>query len=58
MDKAEELLTAIGALAEMLGLYRDILIQNGFTRKESIELCIAYQDSMTNGSKKGGNNDG
>lgn len=58
MDKAKELLTAIGALAEMLGLYRDILIQNGFTRQEAIELCKAYQDSMTNGSKKGGNNDG
>ena len=58
MDKAEELLTAIGALAEMLGLYRDILIQNGCTRKEAIELCKAYQDSMTSGSKKGGNNDG
>lgn len=58
MDNAEDLITAVGALAEMLGLYRTILVKSGFTREEAIELCKAYQDSMINGNKKGGGNDG
>lgn len=42
MDKLSELLTAIRAVAELMGVYRDSLMQNGFTREEAVELCKTY----------------
>lgn len=56
MDKLSELLTAINALAEMIGEYRDGLIRNGFTRKEAIELCKEYTKTVLgNGKSKDAN---
>lgn len=42
MDRLSELLTAIRAVAELMGVYRDSLMQNGFTREEAVELCKTY----------------
>lgn len=41
-QKLKELITAVGALAEMMRLFRDELMKNGFTRKEAIQLTQAF----------------
>lgn len=41
-NKAKELVTAIGAMAESLGLFRRELERSGFDREESIMLCNTY----------------
>lgn len=40
------ILTELGALAEMLGVYRDALMLNGFTREEALVLCSDLMCSM------------
>ncbi len=37
--KLEEMLTAMGALGEVLGEQREAFIRNGFTRSEAVYLC-------------------
>lgn len=37
-EKAQAIITAIGATAEMYGELRRQLIHNGFTRKEALEI--------------------
>lgn len=41
-NKTEELINAIGAMAESLGLFRMELERSGFDREESIMLCNTY----------------
>lgn len=41
-NKVNEIVTAIGALAETLRILRESLIKNGFTRAEAFELCRTY----------------
>lgn len=41
-NKTEELVTAIGGLAETLGFFRKELERSGFDRSESIMLCNTY----------------
>ena len=37
-----EFMFAIGALAEMMRMYRDELLKNGFSRREAIQLTQAF----------------
>ena len=37
-----ELITGMGALAEILGVYRDALLKNGFSREEALGLVADY----------------
>ena len=41
----------IGILCEALGVMRDSLVRNGFTRREAVEITRAYMEShiMVNG---------
>ena len=52
MDKLSELLTAIRAVAELMGVYRDGLMQNGFTREEAVELCKTYTFALVTKPKE------
>ena len=38
-NQIESLLTAIGAMGELLGAQRDAFMANGFTREEAMSLC-------------------
>lgn len=50
--KIEELLQAVGTVAEMLRIYRDALINEGFTRDEAIRLCEGYAVLMLDGNRE------
>ena len=50
--RVKELLDAVGALAEFLGVYRNTLIKCGFTRSEAVEMCKDYARTVT-GTRKG-----
>ena len=52
MDKRSELLTASRAVAALMGVYRDSLMQNGFTRKEAVELCKTYTFALVTKPKE------
>ena len=54
-SKVKELLDAVGALAEFLGVYRNTLIKCGFTRREAVEMCKDYARTVT-GTGKGKSN--
>ena len=44
-DAEQKVLDAVNrlrALGEMLGVYRNGLLENGFTREEAIDLCKDY----------------
>ncbi|MDD3020925.1 MAG: hypothetical protein PHX61_08115 [Alphaproteobacteria bacterium] len=41
-EQVMKLLNAIGGIAESLGVLRDNLMKNGFTRPEAIQLCNTY----------------
>lgn len=38
----DDFILGVGALAEMMRLYRDELMKNGFTRKEAIQLTQEF----------------
>lgn len=38
----KDFIQAVGALAEVMRLYREELLKNGFTRKEAIQLTQAF----------------
>ncbi|GHU96506.1 hypothetical protein FACS1894208_11220 [Clostridia bacterium] len=40
--QVKELIDGLGAMSEMLGAYRDMLLIQGFTRVEAVQLCQAY----------------
>lgn len=40
-EQVKELITALGAMAEMLGLFRRKLHKNGFTAEESLKMSQA-----------------
>lgn len=46
MNEIENLITSIGALAEALGVFRDTLTKNGFSREEALFLCAKFLDTM------------
>ena len=37
--KIEEMITAVGAMGELLGEEREAFMRNGFTREEAVSLC-------------------
>lgn len=41
-EQLNEFIRAVGAMAEMMRLYRDELLKNGFTRREAIQLTEAF----------------
>ena len=55
--KVEEFVNAIGAMSEMVGIMREHLMRNGFTREEAVDIVKAYiiavmtGDSGSNGGK-------
>jgi hypothetical protein len=55
-NKTEELVTAIGGLAETLGFFRKELERSGFDRSESIMLCNTYLRTLL-AQNVGGQND-
>lgn len=54
-NKTEELVTAIGAMAESLGLFRRELERSGFDREESIALCNTYLRTLLTQNNGGQN---
>lgn len=56
-DSIKDLINGMGALAETAGIFRDMLVKNGFTRSEAISMCKTYI-STTLSSAAGGNKDG
>jgi len=55
-EKIKNLITGIGAIAELLKLYRDSLLANGFTREEAFCLCQDLEQ-MVFSAATGGNNE-
>ncbi|GHV06297.1 hypothetical protein FACS1894217_04690 [Clostridia bacterium] len=41
-EEIKGIINALGAMSEMLGAYRDMLLIQGFTRVEAVQLCQAY----------------
>ena len=41
-NNVDKFVTGMGALAEALGVFRDGLIKNGFTREEALGLCAEF----------------
>lgn len=48
----------MGALAEMLGVYRDALLKNGFSREEALGLVADYALLVLEGAIGIGGDDG
>lgn len=49
----KEYIQAVGALAEMMRLYRDELMKNGFTRREAIQLTQTFMlEQLKNNNKE------
>ncbi|GHV34933.1 hypothetical protein FACS18949_11910 [Clostridia bacterium] len=40
--QVKAIINSLGGLSEMLGVYRDMLIEQHFTREEAIQMCGAY----------------
>lgn len=38
-QKIEQMLVSVGAMGELLGIVRDSLMKNGFTRVEAVAMC-------------------
>lgn len=54
-NKAQELINALGAMAETSGILLTQLVKNGFTRDEAVDMCKTYlAAAITRNS--GGNN--
>lgn len=45
-DTIAGLFTATGAIAELLGVYRNQLVKNGFTVSDANIMCMSLQDSI------------
>lgn len=55
-EDVKDIINAVRAMAEMLAIHRDSLIQNGFTRKEAVELCKSLQIELIGNRRKDGEN--
>ncbi len=55
--KIEQVVTAVGAIAEFLGLLMKNLEKNGFSRPEALILCSQAMTAMLNRNKGGEIND-
>ena len=45
----EKMITALGAMAELLGVFKKELMNNGFDDGESLALCIEWMRNAQNG---------
>jgi hypothetical protein len=54
-NKTEEVVTAIGAIAESLGVFLKELERSGFDRGESISLCNTYLRTLLTQNNGGQN---
>lgn len=57
-NKVRVLIDSLHAMAEMLSVYENALIDNGFSRKEAFELCKEYQRTLLGSGKKDGGQNG
>ena len=56
MEGLDKLLVSIGAIAEMLGLFKRELLKNGFTDKEALVLTNTFlREQMSNNNKEDNN---
>ena len=53
-----DLINGMGALAEILGVYRDALLKNGFSREEALGLVADYALLVLEGATGIGGDDG
>jgi len=51
--KIDQLVTSIGATGEFLGVLRESLINNGFTRAEAVYICAQVLTGIMTGIKGG-----
>ena len=51
-NQIAELLTALGGIAEMLGVLKLELKKNGFSDRETLYLCGKYVESLFNQGRK------
>ena len=47
-NELKTFIQAVGALAEVMRLFRDSLIKNGFTRREAIQLTETFMVEQLN----------
>jgi hypothetical protein len=45
-DHLQDLINAVGSLAEIIGLMRDALLRNGFDDDDTIYLCGVYMEAL------------
>lgn len=45
-DELQDVINSVGVMAEVLGLFRDALIRNGFDRDDVIYLCGVYVEVL------------
>jgi hypothetical protein len=45
-ENLKELITAVGVLAEMMRLFREELLKNGFSRSETLYLVSAFMQAQ------------
>lgn len=48
----KDLITAVGALAELMRMFRDELLKNGFTRREAIQLTQEFMAEQIRNTTK------
>lgn len=51
-EKINQLITGIGAMAEFIGIMRNSLMANGFTREEAVAMCTAAMIAMITPNNK------
>lgn len=49
-EKVDTLITGLKATAEILSVFRDSLTEQGFTRKEAVQLCGTYLQIVISGA--------
>jgi len=52
-EKLKNFITGIKATTELLGLYRDSLIENEFTREEAVGMCADFVGQLLNMAQEG-----
>ena len=49
-QQIEQMLVSVGAMGELLGIVRESLIKNGFTRMEAVAMCSQMMVAMITGT--------
>lgn len=48
MNDLNQFITSMGALAESMGVFRDVLMKSGFSREEAVSLCAEMLANLFN----------